>query len=153
MEDEDEEPMIEIGPEQIDENPFDPSIPDEEYLKMLRLRAAQSPQSPTGSGARLLARFAINGSKSKNSGARGAPPSWRSRFKRRVSDEPEQAMSRTTATEKRQQVPEPGVVLSCNRNPRANWNLVPLDAAQGRNDIAHRPEGFEMAERKGNSFT
>ena len=35
MEDEDEEPMIEIGPEQIDENPFDPSIPDEEYLKMI----------------------------------------------------------------------------------------------------------------------
>ena len=45
-------------------------------------------------------------------------------------------------------VPEPGVVLSSRSPASAKMRLVPLAEAQGRADIANRPEGFEMAEAR-----
>ncbi|KAJ3557219.1 hypothetical protein NM688_g1588 [Phlebia brevispora] len=151
-EDEEDDPFISIGPEIIDENPFDPSIPDEVHFQMMKMRQAESQTStPSSSIYDRLARMVPNHSvRSGTPEQRNGNGTWRSkfRFRRQSSEGDQDSTTRSSPRQRREAVPEPGVVLSCNINPRGRWSLVPLDAAQERGDIVRRPEGFEMDEQK-----
>lgn len=152
--DDDDEPFISIGPEMIDENPFDPSLPDEVHFEMMKMRRRASQLPAPSSGlygrlSRMVPNYSMRPDNERRSGT------WRSKFRlRRQSSEGQEGTgsTRPSPNKKREAVPEPGVVLSCNFKPKAHWGLVPLDAAQGRSDIVRRPEGFEMDEQKRNKL-
>ncbi|KAF7795569.1 hypothetical protein EIP86_006731 [Pleurotus ostreatoroseus] len=153
MEDEGDEPFISIGPEMIDDNPFDPSLPDEVYFDMMKMRRMSSQVPTPGSSIyeRLSRMVPSHSMKAGNPEQRNANGTWRSRFRlRRQSSEGQvsEGSARQSLSQRLEAVPEPGVVLSCNFKPKAHWGLVPLDAAQGRSDIVRRPEGFEMDEQR-----
>lgn len=160
-EEEEPEPFIIIGDEQVDDHPFDPSLSDEEQLRIIRMaRAASQQSSPTIPGSSSLydrlTRLVPNGSPKGNRSpglARNGSGFWRGRFRRTSSAESQAADStpaRTTASTKREAVPEPGVLLSCTHSPSTIRDLVPLNTAMQRGDIVRRPEGFEMQEQKQN---
>ncbi|EKM53185.1 uncharacterized protein PHACADRAFT_259361 [Phanerochaete carnosa HHB-10118-sp] len=164
---EDEQPpMISISDEQVEEHPFDPSIPDEMYCRMM-LRAASSEQSPpvssTSGGfhervSRLFAAHIPRRAVSPPNATAGSPSessrpsgSWLSRLRpRRESHDSEEAVpvSAQASAECRARAQELATVISCTKRPSGSLCLVSLDQAQRREDIVHRPEGFELAERK-----
>ena len=163
VDDEDERPpVITIGDEQIDESPFDPSLPDELYYEMMQQAASSStgPPSPT-SNNRLHDRFArlLNAQRV----SRNVPPpaststhslpsshSWKSRFKLRRDNSLEDHSPERDAlgSPKNEQERELATLIACTKRPRASLHLVPLDVAQAQEAIVRYPEGFELAEAK-----
>lgn len=146
---EDEEPYISIGPEMVDEHPFDPSISDEVHARLRRARQAEARRMaiPRAQSSSLLSRFAP-GHSLKPGASVTRTGSWRSRFRLRKNSSEELQEDRSSPTQKLEGIPEPGVLLSCTHSSATRWGLVPLDAAQERSDIVRRPEGFEMNEQK-----
>ncbi|GJE92332.1 hypothetical protein PsYK624_084860 [Phanerochaete sordida] len=149
-------PAISISDEQVDEHPFDPSLPDELYVRMAQQAAACAPPgaSPTAGSLheRVSRLFALHRA--------GAPPpatlpgsptdtpqragSWLAKLRpRRESHADADAPPSPTGPAR-----EPGTVLACTKRPRRSLRLVPLDQAQQREDIIRHPEGFELAERR-----
>ena len=163
MEDEDEAqpPLIEIGDEVIDNSPFDPSIPDEIYWQMMQ-QAALSPGASSPSSGSFQDRFSrLLGAQrpgraappSANTGTLpGSPPtpgSWKSVFKKRresATHDGGDAACNQLGQERRVRIQEPAEIISCTKGPKVA--LIPLGQAQQMDDIVHRMEGYEMAERR-----
>ncbi len=153
----DNAPNIFIGEEQIDESPFDPSIPDEVYVRMMNMRSPvqnDAAEAPPARNLRTSLSRIVSNSSTRNTipQSPGRTSSWRSRFKFKRQDSVEQEDSQDAVLlghQKRDYVPEPGVVISSRHPASMRWNLIPLDTAQTRSEISRRPEGFEMAESRG----
>jgi hypothetical protein len=158
-EDKDEErpPSIEVGDELVDDAPFDPSIPDEIYWQMRQQALSLATSSSTTS--RSLQEYFSRLLNSQKSGRYHIPPStaispsppsvvsWKSVFRsRRENASQEGREDGLLSQDRRVRVQEPAEIISCTGRPPAV--LIPLDQAQGREDIVHRMEGFEMAERR-----
>lgn len=156
LEDEDEErpPCIEIGDEQIDDSPFDPSIPDEMYWQMMQ-QAASAPASPTSGSLHERIAKLLHSSRPRSSISSGTsdgpPPSsvipWKSKFKKRKDDALQDGQEPTTGGDRRATIHEPAEVISCTKRPTTT--LISLEQARAMDNIVHRLEGFEIAEKKG----
>lgn len=159
--DEDERPpIITIGDEEIDENPFDPSLPDEIYYEMMQQAASSNRGSPPPTPSRLPERFVRLLSAQKVH--RNVPPpasipsppststSWRSKFRlRREGSAGEHSPDPDTLEHGPSgPVREQSSVVRCTKRPRRSLHLIPLDVAQSREAIVRHPEGFEIAEAK-----
>lgn len=163
LEDEDGEderpPVLSISDEQVDEHPFDPSIPDEMYWRMMQHAASSAPASPVSSSfhdrvSRLFAAHMPHRAGALPT-ATVSPPaqephrassSWLSKLRARRESHNTEGPDPASP-----EAPEEGTVLSCTKRPRKSLRLVSLDQAQQREDIIHRPEGFELTEHKGGS--
>lgn len=156
---EDERPaVISIGDEQIDEHPFDPSLPDEIHYRMMLQQAAQASEQISSTSASLPERVSRLFAARPPPAAIASPPaesprtsgSWfaKLRPRRDSHDLEEVSPADALARERGVRVQEPGAVVSCTKGPSKSLHLVPLDQAQKREDIIRRPEGFELAERK-----
>lgn len=157
---EDRPPLITVEDEQIDEFPFDPSIPDEMLFQQDAYNNERRPlvkRTVPPPAHTLLSRLLPSSSSILPS---PSIPSTPSHMHGRDEAESESFAHRLVARfHRRRPVDngggdgsgegvEPGVLLSSRSPAAAKMRLVPLAEAQGRPDIANRPEGFELAEAK-----
>lgn len=171
---EDRPPLITVEDEQIDEFPFDPSIPDEMlfqqdayandgYNNDRRPLAARTVAPPAHTLQTRLSRLLPSPSSILPSPSIPSMPSVHAHMHGRDEAESESFAHRLVARFHRRRGErggeggsdgsggggvEPGVLLSTRSPAAAKMRLVPLAEAQGRPDIANRPEGFELAEAK-----
>lgn len=162
-EDDERPPRITIEDEQVDECPFDPSIPDEVFIR--EFAAAQSAAVPIPTRhtepsmherlGRLLAvspRMSVPGvfapAPGASPNAEVAPDSHTHRWKARLSRLRGSLLKDEIGEQEVEEAGEHAVVLSCRSSVTARMGLIPLSEAQGRADIVHRPEGFELAEAR-----
>lgn len=160
---EDRPPLITVEDEQIDEFPFDPSIPDEMLFQQDAYDNERRPlvKRTVAPPAHTLLSRLLPSSSSSIIHSSPSIPSMPSHMHGREEAESESFAHRLVARfHRRRPVDgegggggsgdgvEPGVLLSSRSPAAAKMRLVPLAEAQGRPDIANRPEGFELAEAK-----